>query len=97
MSPSLYIVFGSVQAAVNTKAVRVSCFELFLVHSEYAFKVKPDSVCADSKIPRYVAEFFRHMIEIKVVPLKEMLLYKISDFSAFAAQAECGVKQKVTC
>ena len=97
MFSSSYIVFSSVQAAVSTKAVRVSCFELFFVHAEYALKVKPNSVCADSEIPRYVAKLFRHMVKVEVVSLKEMFLYKISDFSAFAAQSECGVEQKVTC
>ena len=90
-----YIVFSSVQATVSTKAVRVSCFELFFVHAEYALKVKPDGVCADGKIPRYVAEFFCYMIEVKVVPLKEMFLYKVCDFSAFAAQAECGIHHQL--
>ena len=74
MFSSLYIVFRSVQAAVNTKAVRVSCFEFFLVHPEYALKVKSDSVCADGKIPRYVSEFFRYMVKVEIVSLKVVFL-----------------------
>ena len=92
MFSSLYIVFRSVQAAVNTKAVRVSCFEFFLVRPEYALKVKSDSVCPDCKIPRYVAEFFRYMLKIKVMSLKTELFDYVCDFSTFSTLAECGVK-----
>lgn len=86
-----YIIFGSVQAAVSAEAVGVSCFELFFVHAEYALKVKSDSVCPDCEIPRYISEFFRYMLKVEVVPLKAVFFYKVCDFSAFAAQAECGV------
>ena len=68
-----YIVFSSVQAAVSAKAVRVSCFELFFVHAEYALKVKSDSVCPDCEVPRYISEFFRYMLNVDVVPLKMII------------------------
>ena len=89
-----YIVFISVQAAVSAKAVGVSGFELVHIHLQDFFKVVSYAVCPDSKIPRYVAEFFRYMVKVEVVSLKEMFLYKVCGFSAFAAQAEYGVEQK---
>ena len=91
MFSSSYIVFGSVQAAVSAEAVRVSCFELFFVHAEYSLKVKSDSICPDCKIPRYISEFLCNVVKVEVVTLKAVFLYKVCDFSAFAAQAECGV------
>ena len=69
-----YIVFISVQAAVNTKAVGVSCFELFYVHAEYGLKVKSDSVCTDCEIPSDITEFFRYMVKVEIVSLKVVFL-----------------------
>ena len=87
-----YIVFGSVQAAVSAEAFGVSGFELVHIHLQDFFKVVANSVCTDCEVPRYITEFFRYMVKVEVVALKAVFLYKVCDFSAFAAQAECGVK-----
>ena len=91
MFSSLYIIFISVQAAVSAEAIRVSSFELVYVHAEYALKVKSDSVCTYRKIPSDITEFLCDMLKIKVMSLEAVLLYKVCNFSAFAAQAECRV------
>ena len=91
-----YIVFISVQAAVNTKAVGVSCFELVHIHLQDFFKVVANAVCPDCEIPSDVAEFLRNVVEIKVMSLNTELFDYVCDFSACVAQAECGVQQKVT-
>ena len=91
MFSSSYIVFSSVQAAVSAEAVGVSCFELVHIHLQNGFEVVANSICPDCKIPSDVSEFFRYMVKVEIVSLKAVFLYKVCDFSTFAAQAECGV------
>lgn len=84
-----YIVFSSVQAAVSAKAVRVSCFELVHIHLQNGFEVVANSICADCEIPSDITEFSRYMVKVKVVSLKAVFFHKVSNFTAFAAQAKC--------
>ena len=88
MFSSSYIVFGSVQAAVSTKAVGVSSFELVHIHLQNGFEIVANSVCADCEIPSDITEFLCDMLNVEVVSLKAVFLYKVCDFSTFAAQSK---------
>lgn len=83
-----YIIFGSVQAAVSTKSVGVSCTQLIYILLHDIFECGIQCIRTKRNIPAAITKLFDDMLFFERMFLEQVFLIDIFAFTGLATETE---------